>query len=107
MNETNQVRLVGVLAEDPVFNIYESGHRVILRVATDNSEGAFAGSRPQTTWHNVVAWDSMADRAAKDFKKGSRVSVTGRLVYRKYKGKDQVERLGVDVRAIELEEVAA
>jgi single-strand DNA-binding protein len=38
----------------------------------------------QTIWHDVVAWDKVAEYAEKSLVKGSRILVEGSIIYRTY-----------------------
>jgi len=46
----------------------------------------------ETTWHNIVAWNGLADVADKFLKKGKEVAVEGRIVYRTYEDKKGVTK---------------
>jgi single-strand DNA-binding protein len=85
----NRVTLIGNLGQDPETNTTESGKKVThFTLATDdgykNSEGQKVN---ETTWHNIVAWNGLADIAGKYLKKGRQVAVEGRIVYRTYEDK--------------------
>ena len=45
-----------------------------------------------TQWHNIIAWGKVADRIEAEFKKGSFVTVDGRLVSRSYTDKNGQKR---------------
>jgi single-strand DNA-binding protein len=85
----NRVTLIGNLGQDPETKTTESGKKVAnFTLATDdgykNSEGQKVN---ETTWHNIVAWNGLADIAGKYLKKGRQVAVEGRIVYRSYEDK--------------------
>jgi len=85
----NRVTLIGNLGQDPETKTTESGKKVTnFTLATDdgykNSEGQKVS---ETTWHNIVAWNGLADIAGKYLKKGRQVAVEGRIVYRTYEDK--------------------
>lgn len=46
----------------------------------------------ETTWHNIVAWNGLAELAEKYLKKGRQVAVEGRIVYRTYEDKKGATR---------------
>jgi single-strand DNA-binding protein len=46
----------------------------------------------ETTWHNIVAWNGLADIADRFLKKGREVAVEGRIVYRSYEDKNGVTK---------------
>ena len=88
----NRVILIGHLGHDPEIKTTESGKKLAhFTLATDdgfkNSEGQKIN---ETTWHNVVAWNGLADIAGRFLKKGKQVAVEGRIVYRSYEDKKGV-----------------
>ena len=85
----NRVTLIGNLGQDPETKTTETGKKVThFTLATDdgykNSEGQKIS---ETTWHNIVAWNGLADIAGRFLKKGRQVAVEGRIVYRTYEDK--------------------
>lgn len=85
----NRAILIGNLGQDPETKTTESGKKVTnFTLATDdgykNSDGQKVN---ETTWHNIVAWNGLADIAGKYLKKGHQVVVEGRIVYRTYEDK--------------------
>jgi single stranded DNA-binding protein len=103
METKNFVQLCGYIVREPDSKQYASGHRVALCVATpqdpDNPNQYERGC-----WHDVIAWDELADKAIVEFVRGSKIEVEGRLVYHKYTGTDGVKRLAVYVKAHVLKE---
>ena len=90
----NRVTLIGNLGQDPETKTTETGKKVThFTLATDdgykNSEGQKIS---ETTWHNIVAWNGLADIAGKYLKKGKQVAVEGRIVYRSYEDKKGVTK---------------
>lgn len=82
----NSVRLIGYVGADLKVRITGNGTKMaILRVAThdflkkDGDQKVF-----NSTWHQVVAWGSFAEKAESSFVKGSHILVEGSLRYRKY-----------------------
>ena len=85
----NRVTLIGNLGQDPETKTTETGKKVThFTLATDdgykNSDGQKVN---ETTWHNIVAWNGLAEIAGKYLKKGRQVAVEGRIVYRSYEDK--------------------
>jgi single-strand DNA-binding protein len=90
----NRVTLIGNLGQDPETKTTESGKKFThFTLATDdgykNSDGQKVN---ETTWHNIVAWNGLADIAGKYLKKGRQVAVEGRIVYRSYEDKKGVTK---------------
>jgi single-strand DNA-binding protein len=90
----NRVQLIGHLGQDPELKTIDSGKKVArFTIATDdgykNSEGQKVN---ETTWHNIVAWNGLADLSEKFLKKGRKVAVEGRIVYRTYEDKKGITK---------------
>jgi single-strand DNA-binding protein len=90
----NRVTLIGNLGQDPEIKTTETGKKVThFTLATSdgykNSDGQKVN---ETTWHNIVAWNGLADIAGKFLKKGKEVAVEGRIVYRTYEDKSGVTK---------------
>jgi single-strand DNA-binding protein len=85
----NRVTLIGNLGQDPETKTTESGKKVTnFTIATDDGYKNSDGQKvSETTWHNIVAWNGLADIAGKYLKKGRQVAVEGRIVYRTYEDK--------------------
>lgn len=100
MNGRNIVQLVGYVGQDLKETKNENGHRVAIRVATHYLFKNAAGEEvDQVTWHNVVAWDSTAEYAGRNFVKGSKILVEGRIVYGHCAGKDGLPRPIIQIKA--------
>jgi len=90
----NRVQLIGNLGMDPEVKSLDNGKKVAkFTLATNedykNSEGQKIS---ETTWHNIVAWNGLADNIGKLLKKGKQVAVEGRLAYRSYEDKQGVTK---------------
>ena len=99
----NKVILVGRVGADPeIRTMGESGVKT-ARVRLATSEKWFNKETNQTEelteWHNVTLWRSLADVADKYVRKGSLLYVEGTIHYRKWQGKDGVERYMTDITA--------
>jgi single-strand DNA-binding protein len=85
----NRVTLIGNLGQDPEIKTTETGKKVThFTLATkDGYKNADGQKVSETTWHNIVAWNGLADIAGRYLKKGREVAVEGRIVYRNYEDK--------------------
>jgi single-strand DNA-binding protein len=93
----NHVNLIGNLTRDPELRYTQSGvavTRFTLAVSRDYKNQA--GER-EADFIPCVIWRSSAERFAEWFKKGSRVSVTGRLQSGKYETEDGETRYTLDL----------
>lgn len=93
-NLRNRVQLIGNLGQDPEIKALENGKKVThFTLATkDEFKNGDGQKISETTWHNIVAWNGLADIAGKYLKKGREVLVEGRIVYRNYEDKKGVTR---------------
>ena len=85
----NRVTLIGNLGSGSGNKNTETGKKVShFTLATNDGYKNADGQRiNETTWHNIVAWNGLADIAGKFLKKGQQVAVEGRIVYRNYEDK--------------------
>lgn len=101
MAGVNKATIIGNLGRDPEIKYTQSNVPVAnFSVATTESwkDKATGEWQEKTEWHRVVAWDRLAEQAAK-LVKGSQVYVEGRLETRKYTGKDNTEKSVTEIRA--------
>ena len=100
----NRVQLIGNLGQDPETKTLESGKKVVkFTLATNDSYKNGDGQKvDETTWHNIVAWNGLADIAGKFLKKGRQVAIEGRIVYRTYEDKKGVTKYFTEIVANEL-----
>ncbi len=77
----NKVILIGNLGKDPEVKYTPSGTPVAkFTVATNESFKDKSGQlQERTEWHNIVAWQRLAEIVGEYLKKGSKVYIEGRL----------------------------
>jgi single-strand DNA-binding protein len=82
----NRVQLIGNLGQDPEVRSTANGKSVCnFNIATTESYKDQSGNWQDTTdWHRIVMWDYLADNAAKNLRKGSKIFVEGKLKTRSY-----------------------
>jgi len=90
----NKVILVGRLGQNPETKTIEGNKKVThFTLATDDSYRNTDGQKiSEATWHNITAWNGLADVADRFLKKGVQVAVEGRIVYRSYEDKKGVTK---------------
>jgi single-strand DNA-binding protein len=90
----NKVILVGRLGQDPETKTIDGGKKVThFTLATDDSYKNAEGQKiSEATWHNITAWNGLADVADRFLKKGRQVAVEGRIVYKTYEDKKGVTK---------------
>jgi single-strand DNA-binding protein len=86
----NRVSLIGNLGQDPETKSLENGKKLTrFTLATSEEFKNAEGQKvKETTWHNIVAWNGLADVAGRYLKKGGQVAVEGRIAYRSYEDKN-------------------
>ena len=104
----NKVMLIGNLGADPEVRSTSNGGRVAtLSVATSRQWTGQGGEKQEKTeWHRIVCWNNkgsgLADIAEKYLKKGDKVYIEGRIVYRTWEDRDKQTRYVTEVIAREL-----
>ncbi len=95
----NRVMLIGNLGQDPEIKTLESGKKVAhFTLATNDTYKNNEGQKvEETTWHNIVAWNGLAETASRFLKKGKQVAVEGRIVYRTYEDKKGTTKNATDI----------
>ncbi len=98
----NKVFLIGNLGKDPEIKRFDNGGAVAkFPVATNENYRDKAGEwQTATEWHNVVVWGPAAERAEKDFKKGSMIYIEGKLTTRKWQDAQGQDKYITEVRAV-------
>ncbi|MDI1354669.1 MAG: single-stranded DNA-binding protein [bacterium] len=100
MNATNRVQLTGNLGNDPEIKTFENGKLAKFSMATKEEYTTRSGEKASDTqWHFVIAWGKVAERVEADFKKGSFVSIEGKLVTRNYTDKNGQKKYVTEVVA--------
>lgn len=98
MSDLNLVTLRGNVGQDP--DVRGDGKVVSLRVATSETWTDRDGKAQEaTSWHTVVCFRHMAERAKARVRKGSRVVVVGALKTRKWQDRDGNDRYTTEVVA--------
>ncbi|MEP7197376.1 MAG: single-stranded DNA-binding protein [Saprospiraceae bacterium] len=89
-NLRNSVQLIGHLGKSPEITNLEKGKKIArLTLATNEYFTSAKGEKVNnTTWHNLVAWDSKAEYIEKNLEKGQEILVQGRISNRSYENKE-------------------
>jgi single-strand DNA-binding protein len=98
----NKVTLIGRLGRDPELK-YTAGGTAYCRfsMATDDSwTDKNSGERQERTeWHNVVAWERLAEICGQYLAKGRLVYIEGSIQSRQWEDQDGNKRTSYDIRA--------
>jgi single-strand DNA-binding protein len=95
----NKVMLIGNLTRDPEMRYTPQGTAVCtFGVATNRSWTTGSGEKKEDVeFHNVVAWNKLAEICAQLLKKGRKVYVEGRLQTRSWQGQDGTQKQRTEV----------
>jgi single-strand DNA-binding protein len=94
----NKVMLIGNLTRDPEMRYTPQGNAVASFVVATNREWVTQGEKKQSVdFHNVVAWNKLAEICGQLLKKGIKVFVEGRLQTRDWVGDDGKKRYKTEI----------
>jgi len=98
-NLRNSVRLMGFLGNDPeVKTISEKKKVANVSIATNDSYKNDKEEKvEETQWHNLVMWDRLAGLAESYLRKGSEISIEGKLTSRSYTDKEGIKRYVTEI----------
>ena len=95
----NRVMLIGNMTRDPEMRYTPQGTAVCtFGIATNSSWTNDAGEKKENVeFHNIVAWNKLAEICAQLLKKGRKVFVEGRLTTRSWQGQDGTQKQRTEV----------
>lgn len=95
----NRIILIGNLTRDPELKYTPAGTAVCtFGVATNRSWTTNDGqTKEETQFHRVVAWQKLAELCGKLLTKGRKIYMEGRMTYRTFTGKDNVQRTVAEI----------
>jgi len=95
----NVCLLEGLMGKDPELKRIGNGSAVCNFSVATSEKYQKAGEEKETTdWHSVVCWGSLAEYAAEHLKKGSPVTIIGKIKTRSYE-KDGVKKYVTEIVA--------
>jgi len=97
----NKVILIGRLGKDPEVKYTSSGTPVAkFSLATDEVFKDRSGEQQKhTEWHNIVAWNKLAEICGEYLTKGKQVYIEGTIRSRQWEGKDGNKRTSYEIIA--------
>ena len=100
----NKIQLIGNLGNAPEIRTTENGHKMArFSVATNESYTNSSGEKvTETQWHNLIAWNKLAEIAEKFLNKGSEVAIEGKLINRSYTDKEGIKKYITEIQVNEL-----
>jgi single-strand DNA-binding protein len=104
MSSLNKVMLIGNLGRDPEVRFTPDGSPVAtFSIATGETWTDKSGTRQERTeWHNIVAWNKLADLAKRYLSKGRQVYIEGRIRTREWDDRDGNKRRTTEVIATQM-----
>lgn len=95
----NKVLLIGNLTRDPELRKTQAGSSITsFGLATNRSWITESGEkREETDFHNIVAWNRLAELCAELLTKGRKVYLEGRLTSHKYTTQDGQEKQNTEI----------
>ena len=93
-SSVNKVILVGHIGNKPEGRYTPSGiSTASFSLATNESWIDSENEKQERTeWHNIIAWNKLADFATEYLQKGQLIYIEGRLQTRTYKDKEEIQR---------------
>ena len=100
MSDLNKVMLIGRLGKDPETRYTPNGKAVAsFSIATSERWKKDGEKQERTEWHNVVAFEKLAEIISQYLTKGSQVFVEGKLQTRKWQDKEGKDRYTTEIVA--------
>ena len=96
----NKVILIGNLTRDPEMRYTNSGTPVVTFGMATNKSWKDAGgeTKESAEFHNIVAWNKMAEICQQLLAKGMKVYIEGSLNTRSWEGEDGVTKYKTEIR---------
>ena len=93
-SSVNKVILVGHIGNKPEGRYTPSGASTASFSLATNESWIDSENEKQerTEWHNIVAWNKLADFATEYLQKGQLIYIEGRMQTRTYKDKEDIQR---------------
>lgn len=100
----NRVHLIGYVGANPETKTTENGKSLArFSLATNEKYTNNAGEKiKETIWHNLIAWNQLAEIAEKLLLKGTQVAIEGKLINRSYTDSDGNKKYITEIQVIEL-----
>lgn len=106
MPNRNLHEVMGHLGKDPELRMTPTGKQVCrLNIATSNG---FMDKDSQkwvdkgADWHNVIIWDALAEKVAREFAKGDAIMIRGKSRTREYQDKNGAKKRITEITANEI-----
>lgn len=99
--DLNRATLIGNVTRDPELRTLPSGKNVVTFGVATNMMWTDAQGQKQTRteFHNIVAWDKLADICKQYLVKGKKIFLEGRLQTREWEAQDGVKKMRTEIVA--------
>ena len=95
MKGVNKAILLGYVWKDPTIRATKNGNKIAqVDMVTESGYGEYKKS----DWHKVIFYGKTADVVDSYVTKGTNLYVEGSIDYRKYTGKDGIEKYTTDIQ---------
>lgn len=100
----NKVQLIGRLGQEPEIITLDSGKKLAkFSIATNEKYKKANGEIVNDTqWHNLVAWNKIAEIIEQYVTKGKEIAIEGKLTSRSYEDKEGQKRHVTEIVVNEL-----
>jgi single-strand DNA-binding protein len=100
----NKVQLIGNLGNDPEIITLEDGKKLAkFSIATNESYKNAKGEKVENVfWHNLVAWNKVAEIVEQYLVKGKEIAIEGKLTNRSYETQEGDKKYVTEVVVNEL-----
>lgn len=95
----NLIIVSGRVGKDPTSRAAGQGTVAGFSVATDSYRKVGEKWETTTTWHDVIAWNKLADKVIDKVFKGATVMVKGSLSKREYTNSEGVKKMAIEIIA--------
>ncbi|GAB1462810.1 single-stranded DNA-binding protein [Pedobacter sp.] len=103
LNVVNSVMLTGFVGADAIIKNFGNQKLARINLAVNEFHKNASGETiKKTNWFNLALWNSFADIAAKEIKKGSKITIIGKLQTGSYEAKDGSTRYTTNIHVTEL-----
>lgn len=98
-NVNNKVVLSGFAGADAEIKFFSEKQKLAkVRLAVNDYYKNTSGEEVKNTqWFNLTFWNAKADFAEKEIKKGTKLTIEGRLVNNFYEAKDGSKRYSIEI----------
>lgn len=99
----NKIQLIGRVGNAPEIRTTDNGKFATMSLATSERYTKDGEKKEITDWHNLVVNGKLVDIVEQYVTKGKQIYVEGKMRYRKYTGRDRVEKTIAEVMVTGIE----